>query len=305
MWANPPPCRDVRAALQVSEDDLESALQAAIKCTILAAAGPQRSRMLATLYKDERCAKMPLYPFLEKVFLERILQKAEVRARASGVVASAHALLALGRFAEVVRRCAPPPPTLPRHRCCVPQVDSFAEGLAQHQVATLPDGSTVLERAVTEHNLEAASKLYNNIYVAGGCAVWGGKGGGPELSHSSQQVLPHLARSCMLCQHGCCCRRAGGAAGRGRGQGRADCVQHGDGEPAAGAVLAGCWMDGGAVGWLGGRKHRANALSRALPPLTSPPPPTRHHLPHSPQATIDQVSGLITFKAAAGPLAVV
>lgn len=106
---------------QVSEEDLEQFLTMAITCTILAAAGPQRSRMLATLYKDERCSKLPLYPFLEKVYMERILQKAEV--------------------------------------------DRFAEGLAQHQLAKLPDGSTVLERSVTEHNLEAASKLYNSIYV--------------------------------------------------------------------------------------------------------------------------------------------
>ncbi len=41
----------------------------------------------------------------------------------------------------------------------MPQVESFAQGLQQHQLATLPDGSTVLERSVTEHNLEAASKL--------------------------------------------------------------------------------------------------------------------------------------------------
>lgn len=39
---------------------------------------PQRSRLLATLCKDERCAKLPVYPFLEKVYMERILGKAEV-----------------------------------------------------------------------------------------------------------------------------------------------------------------------------------------------------------------------------------
>ncbi|PRW20786.1 COP9 signalosome complex subunit 4 [Chlorella sorokiniana] len=106
---------------EISEEDLEQALQSSIKCAVLAAAGPQRSRMLATLYKDERCTKLPVFPFLEKVYLERILQGSEV--------------------------------------------ESFAQGLQQHQLATLPDGSTVLERSVTEHNLEAASKLYNNIYV--------------------------------------------------------------------------------------------------------------------------------------------
>lgn len=51
------------------------ALNNAITCTILAAAGPQRSRMLSQLYKDERSAKLPVFPFLEKVYLERILRK--------------------------------------------------------------------------------------------------------------------------------------------------------------------------------------------------------------------------------------
>jgi COP9 signalosome complex subunit 4 len=74
------------------------ALNAAITCTILGAAGPQRSRMLATLYKaskhahtrprgsvqlchchvsavqDERAEQLPLYPFVERVYLERILR---------------------------------------------------------------------------------------------------------------------------------------------------------------------------------------------------------------------------------------
>ncbi|KAK3234883.1 hypothetical protein CYMTET_54889 [Cymbomonas tetramitiformis] len=81
--------------------------------------GPQRSRVLATLYKDERCFKLPVFPILEKVYLERILRPHEVSA--------------------------------------------FAETLKEHQKAKLSDGSTVLDRAVTEHNLLSASKLYNNI----------------------------------------------------------------------------------------------------------------------------------------------
>lgn len=36
---------------RVDEDELQQALSAAVTCTILAAAGPQRSRVLATLYK--------------------------------------------------------------------------------------------------------------------------------------------------------------------------------------------------------------------------------------------------------------
>jgi len=42
-------------------------------------------------------------------------------------------------------------------------VEKFAKELKPHQTAILADGSTVLDRAVVEHNLLSASKLYNNI----------------------------------------------------------------------------------------------------------------------------------------------
>ncbi|KAF9611479.1 hypothetical protein IFM89_032449 [Coptis chinensis] len=103
----------------IDEDALEQALTAAVTCTILAAAGPQRSRVLATLYKDERCSKLKIYPILQKVYLERILRK--------------------------------------------PEIDAFAEELKAHQKALLPDKFTVLDRAMIEHNLLSASKLYTNI----------------------------------------------------------------------------------------------------------------------------------------------
>lgn len=64
---------------RVSEEELEKALAASVTCSILAAAGPQRSRMLATLYKDERTAKLDVFPFLEKVYMERILGRYKKR----------------------------------------------------------------------------------------------------------------------------------------------------------------------------------------------------------------------------------
>jgi len=106
----------------IDQEELEMSLRQAITCTILAAAGPQRSRMLATLYKDERSERLTdLYPFLEKVYLERILRREEVEA--------------------------------------------FAKTLKEHQLAVTSDGSTVLDKAVTQHNLLSASKLYNNISI--------------------------------------------------------------------------------------------------------------------------------------------
>ncbi|GFR45768.1 hypothetical protein Agub_g7222 [Astrephomene gubernaculifera] len=110
------------SAVQLDESDLVTALRSAMLCTILAPAGPQRSRMLAALYKDERSARLgDLFPFLQKVYLERILDRAEVEA--------------------------------------------FAKQLKPHQVAQVggSSGGTVLDRAVVQHNLAAASRLYDNI----------------------------------------------------------------------------------------------------------------------------------------------
>jgi len=117
----------IKAALRYYElsqivlNDTEKldSLTYSVICSILAPAGPQRSRMLSTLFKDERSSKLEVFPILEKMYLERILRK--------------------------------------------PEVEKFAKELKPHQMAVLSDGSTVLDRAVVEHNLLSASKLYNNI----------------------------------------------------------------------------------------------------------------------------------------------
>jgi len=45
------------------------------------------------------------------------------------------------------------------------EVKAFSEKLSPHQLAKTSDGSTVLDKAVLEHNLLGASKLYNNIGI--------------------------------------------------------------------------------------------------------------------------------------------
>ncbi|KAK2988739.1 hypothetical protein RJ640_021004 [Escallonia rubra] len=120
----------------IDEDALEQALAAAVTCTILAAAGPQRSRVLATLYKDERCSKLKIYPILQK--LSRMHEY---------VVKLIH-----GGFQVYLERILRKP-----------EIDAFSEELKGHQKALLPDNVTVLDRAMIEHNLLSASKLYTNI----------------------------------------------------------------------------------------------------------------------------------------------
>lgn len=106
----------------IDEAERRQALSAAIKTAILAPAGPQRSRTLAKLYKDERSPDTEEYGILENMFLDRLLSSNEVEA--------------------------------------------FASTLAPHQLAKTADGSTVLSKAVIEHNLLATSRLYVNITTA-------------------------------------------------------------------------------------------------------------------------------------------
>lgn len=46
------------------------------------------------------------------------------------------------------------------------EVAAFAAGLQEHQLAKTSDGSTVLDKAVLEHNLVATSRLYQNIPIS-------------------------------------------------------------------------------------------------------------------------------------------
>ncbi|KAK2861155.1 hypothetical protein FQN49_004494, partial [Arthroderma sp. PD_2] len=111
----------VSLASGVDEEDRLQALSAAIRCVVLAPAGPQRSRALSRLYKDDRSSSLEEYSILEKIFRDQLLTEEEVA--------------------------------------------NFAAGLVPHQLAQTADGLTVLDKAVIEHNLLAASRLYENIRV--------------------------------------------------------------------------------------------------------------------------------------------
>ncbi|KAH6854651.1 hypothetical protein B0I37DRAFT_36277 [Chaetomium sp. MPI-CAGE-AT-0009] len=110
---------DISFSPAIAEDERLHTLAMAIKCGILAPAGPLRSRALGQLYKDDRSAGLEEHGILEKMFFDRLLTTAEV--------------------------------------------DKFAQDLAPHQLAKTSDGSTVLAKAVVEHNLLSASRLYSNI----------------------------------------------------------------------------------------------------------------------------------------------
>jgi len=62
----------------IHESERLTALRNALICTVLASAGQQRSRMLATLFKDERCQTLPAFSILEKMYLDRIIRRSEL-----------------------------------------------------------------------------------------------------------------------------------------------------------------------------------------------------------------------------------
>uniref|UniRef100_A0A4W6CWB5 COP9 signalosome complex subunit 4 n=1 Tax=Lates calcarifer TaxID=8187 RepID=A0A4W6CWB5_LATCA len=124
----------------VHETERLEALKHALNCTILASAGQQRSRMLATLFKDERCQQLAAYGILEKMYLDRIIRGNQLQEFAAMLMPHQKATTADG---EGVQPC-----------CKVNGVS-----ITVH----LPKCSSILDRAVIEHNLLSASKLYNNI----------------------------------------------------------------------------------------------------------------------------------------------
>jgi len=73
-------------------------LKNALICTILASAGQQRSRMLGTLFKDERCQTLPAFNILEKMYLERIIRKSELQEFEALLQAHQKAITSDGQF---------------------------------------------------------------------------------------------------------------------------------------------------------------------------------------------------------------
>lgn len=106
----------------MTDGDFNQALVQAVKCAILAPAGPRRSRVLAILYNDERSRSLDIFPLLESIHMGRLLQTS--------------------------------------------QVEKFRPTLLSNQLTFHTDGDTVLDRAVIEHNLLAASRLYMNIHFS-------------------------------------------------------------------------------------------------------------------------------------------
>ncbi|KAL6300798.1 hypothetical protein BKA93DRAFT_800404 [Sparassis latifolia] len=134
---------------EIDEDERRHMLSAAVTCAVLAPAGPNRSRVLASLCRDERTTDLPNYNILLKMFHDRILRSAEIQ-EFEGTL-KPHQLAKISLSSN----------------------DRLASAVADDDDVDDPNASkrtgpsTVLDRAVMEHNLLASSKIYNNITFRG------------------------------------------------------------------------------------------------------------------------------------------
>ncbi|KAI0068839.1 hypothetical protein BV25DRAFT_1817755 [Artomyces pyxidatus] len=134
---------------EIDEEERRHMLSAAVTCAVLAPAGPNRSRILASLYRDERTAELPTYNILSKMFLDHILRPNEVKEFEKTLKPHQLAKVSLSsndRLASAMEA----------------DDASSADG-----VSTRTGPSTVLDRAVMEHNVLAGSRIYNNITFRG------------------------------------------------------------------------------------------------------------------------------------------
>lgn len=81
---------------EVDPDDLLALLDKAVTCAILASAGPQRSRVLGTLYKDERVKNSEHVAILEKMYMEQLIRRPELVQFDKSLLAHQKAVLSNG-----------------------------------------------------------------------------------------------------------------------------------------------------------------------------------------------------------------
>ena len=134
---------EISYTAELDEAERLAALDAAVTCAVLAPAGPQRSRVLATLHRDERTESLETRQILTATFLDRLIRPAQVEA-----------------FAATLK---------PHQMAKLPPVAAPRGGAVEQD---FPPGAklgpeNVLDRAVMEHNLLSASRLYSNITFSG------------------------------------------------------------------------------------------------------------------------------------------
>lgn len=158
---------------------------AAVTCAILAPAGPHRSRLLSTLIRDERTSELPQHTILTKVFLEQIIRPKEIESFEKLLAPHQRALLPPSSNEKALLESIAAEDARRRDEELKNKTQNGGGGgdeemkdetsiekinhddESQPKMSTRMGPSTVLDRSMMEHNLLAASKLYENITLKG------------------------------------------------------------------------------------------------------------------------------------------
>lgn len=150
---------------EIDEGERLQMLSVAVSCAILSPAGPRRSRLLASLYRDERSSQLPHHNILSAMFLDRIIRPKEVAQFSAMLEPHQKAKIATNSliFAQDEDEDDDDDD---READAGMRVEGAANGSAE-KMKRKRGPEDVLDKAVMEHNLLSASLIYSNITFSG------------------------------------------------------------------------------------------------------------------------------------------
>ncbi|KAA1099424.1 hypothetical protein PGT21_007192 [Puccinia graminis f. sp. tritici] len=142
---------EISFTANLDEEERESCLSAAVVCGVLAPAGPNRTRLLTNLFRDERSVNLLDYKILSKMVLGQIIRDHEMVEFEKRL--KAHQLAKLPKMLEVSDD---------------EEEDSATKMMITTERRRLKKGpENVFDRAVMQHNLLSVSRIYNRISFKG------------------------------------------------------------------------------------------------------------------------------------------
>ncbi|PLW14101.1 hypothetical protein PCANC_18223 [Puccinia coronata f. sp. avenae] len=135
----------------LDEDERESCLSAAVVCGVLAPAGPNRTRLLTSLFRDERSVNLSDYKILSKMVLGQIIRGHEMVEFEKRL--KPHQLAKLPKILEFSDE--------------EEEADSRMMKEPRERVRLKKGPENVFDRAVMQHNLLSVSRIYNRISFKG------------------------------------------------------------------------------------------------------------------------------------------
>ncbi|VDN21016.1 unnamed protein product [Dibothriocephalus latus] len=144
----------------LQESEKMAFLERALLSALLAGVGQQRARLLTTLYKDERCQSLQAYPILEKMYMRRLISRNCLQSLEPLFIKYYPQLFFGGKTEDTTAmdaggQDATVEPTAPGAGGETPTTSASARPI-----------QNILERVTVEHNMLAASLIYNNISLS-------------------------------------------------------------------------------------------------------------------------------------------